>query len=125
MSSKKTIIICILGLLVLTISLFFSSDKLHFWIIALFIGFFVGPIQASSRAYLSLYIKSDNQMDTVSLYSIIGNICAILGPFLVGLIIKYTDSLQVGLLVISLFFFLSLFPFVKELMFKMSYARKK
>lgn len=125
MSSKKTIIICILGLLVLTISLFFSSDKLHFWIIALFIGFFVGPIQASSRAYLSLYIKSDNQMATFSLYSIIGNICAILGPFLVGLIIKYTDSLQVGLLVISLFFFLSLFPFVKELMFKMSYARKK
>ena len=123
--SKKTIVICILGLLVLTLVLFFSSEKLHFWVIALCIGFFIGPIQASSRAYLSMYIKSDNQLATFSLYSIIGNVCAILGPFLVGLTIKYSNSLKIGLLVIFSFFLISLFPFAKELMFKMSYSSEK
>ena len=37
----------------ISISLLLIHKKFLFWIIALFIGFFIGPIQASSRSYLS------------------------------------------------------------------------
>ena len=42
-----------------------------------------------------------------------GNICAILGPFLVGLIIDYSDNIRYGLLIIPIFLLLSLVPFKK------------
>ena len=42
-----------------------------------------------------------------------GNICSILGPFLVSLVISISSDIRQGLLVIPLFFVISLLPFVK------------
>ncbi len=111
--SLKTIKICIFGLLILTSVLFFIENLLGFWIIALLIGFFIGPIQASSRSFLVKKIKSNNQMSAFSLYSMFGNLCSILGPFLVGLTIDYSESIRLGVLVIPVFFSLSLIPYIK------------
>tara|TARA_B100000963_G_C22622401_1_gene670622 strand:- start:447 stop:1673 length:1227 start_codon:yes stop_codon:yes gene_type:complete len=111
--SLKTVKICIIVLLVLTTILFFISHILSFWIVALFVGFFIGPIQASSRSFLVKKIKSKNQMSAFSLYSMFGNLCSILGPFLVGLTIDLSDSIKAGLIVIPVFFLISLIPFIK------------
>lgn len=104
--------ICISWLLMLTSILYFVENIIIFWIISLSIGFFIGPIQASSRSVLIKQIKSANQMPMFSLYSMFGNLCSILGPFIVGLIIDQSNSLRYGILVIPLFFLLSLFPFL-------------
>jgi MFS-type transporter involved in bile tolerance (Atg22 family) len=40
-------------------------------------------------------------------------LCSILGPFLVGLTIQLTDSIRFGIIVIPIFLFLSLIPFLK------------
>ena len=50
--SFKTVVICILGLMVVTFLLFGSKRVSLFWILSLAIGFFIGPIQASSRSVL-------------------------------------------------------------------------
>jgi len=58
-------------------------------------------------------IKAQNQMAAFSLYSMFGNLCSILGPFLVGLTIQLSDSIRFGIIVIPIFLFLSLIPFLK------------
>ena len=97
-------------MLAITFTLFFIKSVILFWILALLIGFFVGPIQASSRSLLVKLIKSSNQLSIFTVYSMLGNLCSILGPFLVGLVIDLSGSIRIGLLTIPLFFMLSLLP---------------
>ena len=111
--SLNAVKICVIGLLSLTVILFFTKNYYSFWLVALLIGFFIGPIQASSRSFLSKNIKSQNQMGAFSLYSMFGNLCSVLGPFLVGLVIELTESIRFGIIVIPIFLFLSLIPFFK------------
>ena len=111
--SLNAVKICVIGLLGLTVILFFTESYYNFWFIALLIGFFIGPIQASSRSFLAQKIKSQNQMAAFSLYAMFGNLCSVLGPFLVGLVIELTESIRFGILVIPAFLFLSLIPFFK------------
>ena len=104
---------CILGLFLSTIFLYFTKKYEIFWLLALLIGFFIGPIQASSRSVIVKKIRSGDQLSAFCSFAMFGNICAILGPFLVGLIIDYSDNIRYGLLVIPMFFLLSLIPFKK------------
>ena len=112
--SLNAVKICISGLLILTLILYFTESYFSFWVIALLVGFFIGPIQASSRSFLVQKINAQNQMAAFSLYSMFGNLCSILGPFLVGLTIQLTDSIRFGIIVIPIFLFLSLIPFLKS-----------
>jgi UMF1 family MFS transporter len=112
--SEITVLICIIGLLVMTLILFFLDSYLFFWIISLMIGFFIGPIQAASRSVIVKSFKQKNQLSAFCTYSIFGNICAILGPFLVGLIIEIFNDIRSGLLVIPAFFLISLIPFATK-----------
>ena len=109
--SDRVLLICIVALFLLTLILFFISKISQFWIVAIMIGFFVGPIQASSRSLLAKKISTTNQLSAFCTYSMLGNLCAILGPLLVGLVIEQTDSIKKGLLVIPLFFLISLIPY--------------
>ena len=122
--SLKTVKICLLGLLVLSSFLFFTKSVTFFWVIALLIGFFVGPIQASSRAFLSKRLRANDQLSIFSFYSIIGNVCAVLGPLLVGMIIESSESIRLGILVIPAFFFIALVPLLRLLVFEISYSSK-
>jgi UMF1 family MFS transporter len=112
--SENTVKICVLGLLITTLTLFFIKSIHWFWILALIIGFFVGPIQASSRSVLVKKIKAKNQLSAFCVFSMFGNLCAILGPFVVGITVDITGSIRDGILVIPIFFCLSLFPYMRR-----------
>lgn len=102
--SEKIVISCSLLLFFLTLSLYFTESVFLFWIIAMLIGFFVGPIQASSRSVIAKSSLSKNQTVSFSIFTIFGSLCSIFGPFLVSIIIDISDSIRLGLCVISLFF---------------------
>ena len=102
--SKSNILWCLLCLTSLTIALLINENKMLFWIIALLIGFFIGPIQASSRAYFSGQLNKKLQLGAFAFYSILGNACSILGPLIIGILIKHTESLKFALILIPLFF---------------------
>ena len=106
---EKVIKICIFSLLLSTLGLYFTFDKNVFWLLALLIGFFIGPIQAASRSLVSKRMESESQFSAFCVYSMFGNACSILGPFLVGIVIHLSSSIRTGLLVIPMFFLLSLF----------------
>ena len=109
--SEKNVRTCILALLILTTILFFLKSKMFFWLLSLGIGFFIGPIQASSRSVLVKRIKYEDQVSAFCIFSIFGNMCAILGPLLVSLVIEITGSIRLGLTIIPMFFLISLVPF--------------
>ena len=113
-SSEKIVLICVIGLLLSTTSLYFIDDKIFFWALSLTIGFFVGPIQAASRTVIVKKIKKTNQLSAFCSFSMFGNICAILGPFLVGLLIDIKNDIKIGLLVIPFFLIISLIPLIKK-----------
>ena len=77
------------------------------------IGFFIGPIQATSRSVVAKKLRSKNQLSAFCVYSMFGNVCSILGPFLVSLVISIGSDIRQGLLVIPLFFIISLLPLIK------------
>ncbi len=111
--SEKTVLVCIFALLLSTALLFITKKNLIFWLIALFIGFFIGPIQAASRSVIVKKIRSSDQLSAFCSFAMFGNVCAILGPFLVSIIIDYSGNIRYGLLVIPTFFLLSIIPFKK------------
>ncbi len=111
--SEKIVLICILSLFLSTFFLYFTKEYDIFWGLALLIGFFIGPIQAASRSVIVKKIKSSDQLSAFCGFAMFGNICAILGPFLVSLIINYSGNIRYGLLIIPTFFLLSLVPFKK------------
>ena len=78
------------------------------------IGFFVGPIQASSRSVVAKNSKNKNQAVSFSILTVFGNLCSIFGPLLVGIIIELSDSIRLGLCVISLFFLLPIFIYTTK-----------
>ena len=111
--SEKIVIACIFFLLLITLTLYFINDKKIFWVLSLMIGFFIGPIQAASRSVVAKKLKSKNQLSAFCVYSMFGNVCSILGPFLVSLVISIGSDIRQGLLVIPLFFIISLLPLIK------------
>ena len=111
LGSEKCVLLCIITLALLTGGLFFVTKTQLFWFIAILIGFFIGPIQASSRSFISKKIKGNNQLSVFSFYSFLGNICSVMGPLAVGLLINITDSIRLGMLIIPLFFIISLIPY--------------
>jgi len=102
--SEKIAISCSLLLFFLTLSIYFIKSVYLFWIIAMLIGFFVGPIQASSRSVIAKRTIDKNQTVSFSIFTIFGSLCSIFGPFLIGIIIDISDSIRLGLCVISVFF---------------------
>ena len=111
--SEKSVIICSLILFVLSFSLYFIESRSLFWMIAMLIGFFIGPIQALSRAVIVKKINAKNQLAAFSFYSVLGNICAILGPLIISLVIDLNESIRIGVLVIPIFFLISVIPYIK------------
>ena len=111
--SEKTVLICILSLFISTFFLYFTKGYETFWVLALLIGFFIGPIQAASRSVIVKKIKSSDQLSAFCSFAMFGNICAILGPFLVSLTIDYSGNIRYGLVIIPTFLLLSLVPFRK------------
>ncbi len=113
LGSEKTVLICILSLFVSTFFLYFTKAYEVFWVLALLIGFFIGPIQAASRSVIVKKIKSSDQLSAFCSFAMFGNICAILGPLLVSLTIDYSGNIRYGLVIIPTFLLLSLVPFRK------------
>ena len=111
LGSEKCVLLCVIMLTLLSGSLFLVKDIQLFWFIAILIGFFIGPIQASSRSFISKKVKSNNQLSVFSFYSFLGNICSVMGPLAVGLLINLTDSIRLGMLIIPLFFIISIIPY--------------
>jgi UMF1 family MFS transporter len=100
--ARRTILLALLGLIVpSTVILLIQSASL-FWIFALFLGFFVGPVQAASRSYLARIVPVRLQNELFGFYAMSGKATAFIGPLLVGWLTYGSGSQRIGMTVIIL-----------------------
>lgn len=89
---------------------YFVFSQVQFYVLAISIGFVMGGIQSNSR---STYAKlcPNNEKDLASFFSfydVCDRLSTVLGTFLFGIIIQITGNMRIGILILTLFFSISL-----------------
>ncbi|MDH6238657.1 UMF1 family MFS transporter [Aurantimicrobium minutum] len=98
--SKRVIVIALAGLVVTGIALFFFHDggATAFWIGGLMLTFFVGPAQASARAYLGHLAPEGQEGEIFGLYATTGRAVSFLAPSLFALFVLLGGATYYGIL---------------------------
>lgn len=103
--SRLTVIVSLVFLVVLGVPLLFMHDKLAFWIVALCLCVFVGPVQSASRSLMvRLIADKTTATEMFGLYSLSGRITSFIGPWLLGWLTLAFDSQRVGMATVLVFF---------------------
>lgn len=79
---KAVIVTGLVCLLVGAVPILVSSNKVVFWAAAMWLCLFVGPVQASSRSYLSRITAPERAGENFGLYATTGRAVSFLGPLL-------------------------------------------
>lgn len=92
---KKTLSVVVLGWVVSLVVIAVTRDRLVFWILASFIGIFLGSTWTSARPLLASLVPKDKMGQFFGLYSLSGRTAAIIGPLIWGVVVLYCkgDSL--------------------------------
>lgn len=106
MGTKRAIF---LGLAVYTgisIGGYFIQTALHFWILAILVGFVQGGTQALSRSLFGTMIPRSRSAEFYSFYDVSSKFAGILGPFVFGLVGQMTGSSRLSVVALVIFFFI-------------------
>jgi UMF1 family MFS transporter len=98
--SKRVIVISLAGLVLTGIGLFIFHDggANAFWIGGLMLTFFVGPAQASARAYLGHLAPEGQEGELFGLYATTGRAISFLAPSLFALFVMLGGATYFGIL---------------------------
>lgn len=102
--SRRVVLISLVGLMLTLLGALVAVEARAFWISGTALGFFVGPVQASSRAYLAKLAPPDARAQLFGFYAFSSKATAFAGPLLVALITAATGSQRAGMAVILVFF---------------------
>lgn len=105
LGSKITILVSLVCLILLGFPILFLQDKIIFWVFALFLCVFVGPVQSASRSLMvRLIADKESSAEMFGLYALSGKITAFMGPWLLGLMTLRFDSQRFGMATVLVFF---------------------
>lgn len=99
---KPIIMVSLAGLVTTATILLFSSGPAMFWIFGLILCLWVGPAQASSRAYLARLSPVGREGQMFGLYATTGRAVSFLAPGLFALLAGTFDSDRMGIIGIAL-----------------------
>jgi len=101
---KKTILISVTALIVLSVLLLVIESKTLFWIFGLGLGIFVGPAQAASRSLMAHMAPERLRTEMFGLFAFSGKATAFLGPAAVAFATDMFSSQRAGMSTIVIFF---------------------
>lgn len=113
--SKPTIAIGLAALTILGAALLLVTSKSAFWILALAIGPFLGPVQAAGRTLCARLAPADRRAQVFGLYALSGRITAFLGPMVLGIVTAATQSQRWGMATILPFFLVGFWLLLSKL----------
>jgi MFS transporter, UMF1 family len=102
--SRKTILVGLSGLFVFSTLILVVTENVWFWTYGLLMGIFVGPVQASSRSYLSHVAPEEMRGQLFGVYALAGKSTSFLGPLIVGGLTAAFGSQRLGLAIIPVYF---------------------
>jgi UMF1 family MFS transporter len=101
--SKLTIAISLVALIVTSAATILATTKLMFWISALVMATFFGPVQAASRTMMARLAPEEMRGEMFGLFALSGKVTAFAGPALVGWITLATGSYRLGMSTVLVF----------------------
>jgi len=104
---RAAILISLVGLIVPSTLILIVTSETWFWVLAVVLGVFVGPVQASSRSFLSRIAPESLRNQMFGLYAFSGKVAFFCPLFVAGLTFV-SGSLRVGMIAILLFLALGL-----------------
>lgn len=107
--SKKTLTICLVALTLSSVAVLLAQTIPQFWVSALLMSTFVGPVQAASRTFMARLAPTELRGEMFGLFAVSGKITSFMGPFAVGAITIMAGSQRVGMASILVFLILGLF----------------
>ena len=85
-----------------------SLEAWQFWCAGIFIGLFVGPLQASSRSYIAKTAPKEWMSEMFGFFTLSGKATAFMGPLILSLLLALTGSLTIAMSTIFVFFLIGL-----------------
>ncbi|MEF2145701.1 MAG: MFS transporter [Desulfovibrionaceae bacterium] len=104
--ARATILWSLAGLVLPGVAILLVQSKLLFWIFGLFLGIFVGPVQASSRSWLARVAPGELRAQMFGLFALSGKLTSFAGPLLVGWVTLATGSQRWGMSTIIMMYVL-------------------
>ncbi|SES98033.1 MFS transporter, UMF1 family [Salinibacillus kushneri] len=101
---KKALTLALLVYVAIVILGYFMSSALHFYLLAVCVGFVQGGSQALSRSIFGRMVPRQKEAEFYGFYGISSKFAAIVGPFVFGLVGQITGSSRLGILALLTFF---------------------
>jgi UMF1 family MFS transporter len=83
---------------------YFIQTALHFWILAVLVGFVQGGTQALSRSLFGTLIPKSRSAEFYSFYDVSSKFAGIIGPAVFGIVGQMTGSSRLGIVSLVVFF---------------------
>lgn len=101
--SKRTIYVSVAAVIVFGALTLSAPDKTWFWIWALIVSTFFGPVQAASRTMMARLAPEELRTEMFGLFALTGKAVAFLGPLAVAWATSATGSQRWGLATVLVF----------------------
>ena len=112
LGGKKTIQISNVGFIIActlaVVAPEFNSGRFIFWIAGSMIGVFSGPNQAASRSLMGRMTPKNKENEFYGFFAFSGKATAFVGPLLFSSIVSLTDSIRLGLAIVSVLFLIGI-----------------
>ncbi len=95
--SKATILLALSGLIIFGVGLVLATTSWLFWVLAIFLGVFVGPVQAAGRSMMARLAPKQMETEMFGLYAMAGKATAFSGPLVLGLVVQWSGSQKAGM----------------------------
>ncbi|MYL72059.1 MFS transporter [Halobacillus litoralis] len=101
---KRALMISLFFYLIIVALGYFMTSALHFYILAVCVGFVQGGAQALSRSIFGRMVPGDRHAEFFGFYGISSKFAAIFGPFAFAIVGQLTGSSRFGILSLVFFF---------------------
>ncbi|MBB6454648.1 UMF1 family MFS transporter [Salirhabdus euzebyi] len=108
MKAKSALIIALWFYVGIVILGYFMTTALHFYLLAMCVGFVQGGAQALSRSIYSRLIPENKHAEFFGFYGISAKFSAIVGPFVFSTVGLLAGSSRLGILALVLFFIIGI-----------------
>ena len=100
----KTVRLSLFCLLLLGSGILLAPTEIWFWVFALLVGIFIGPVQSSSRSLVARYAPTEHRAQIFGFYMFAGKSTSFIGPAIYGWLVMFTGVERAGMLIVLVFF---------------------
>ena len=104
MGTKRAIFLGLAVYTIISLGGYFIQTALHFWILAVLVGFVQGGTQALSRSLFGTMIPKSRSAEFFSFYDVSSKFAGIIGPFVFGIVGQMTGSSRLSVVALVVFF---------------------